>query len=275
MPNLSVTLLTSAWAANKYLNQYLLGLSQLKEVSGELDITVAFGSISDIYTEADHQLIKEKLESQCVKSGVKLHYYSGKSENYSETIANLIAQTISSTENYAINNLDDFREPSTLLAQAKTLQTEQITYSDYVTTNNVIAVLNNKVNGTSLEGVNLTIEPTYESVDMTNKERYFREFRWGPFPCWKASLNARLGVYSAEYRSSSDFDWFNRLIFHNITPVRTPGIGGYFLNNLTGLSTKPDTAGHRESYHILERFLGNKHCCILNYSKKILWRNLT
>lgn len=268
--SLSVTILTSAWSAYKYLDQYLFGISKLKSVSDQLDITLAFGSVSDSYTDQDHESIRQMLQKTCDETGINLLFYRGdKSENYSCTINNLIAQTIGFTENYAINNLDDFRVPENLLEQVKTLQSSLWTYSDFVCTNNIIESINSYNLNHSLK-----IEETWSEVNLANKEKYYREFKWSCFLSFKAQLVARFGPYHEGYLSCGDYDFVNRLLFFSIKPIKTPGIAGYFLSVGLGISTKPNSPGIREGYHVLEKFLLNRHPVNVYYNRKFLWRNL-
>lgn len=272
MSNLSVVILSSGYnALDKYLGQYLFGLSQLKSISGELDITVAFGSVSDKYTSEQHQVIKQKLEECCSEAGIKLHFYIGdKSENYSCTINQLIRQTIHFAENYAIFNLDDYRIGSNLVDQVKTLQNSLWTYSDFICTNDIVKSINDHKNENKVQRV----EITWPVVDLSNKEKYYREFKWSCFLTFKAQLVARFGPYHEGYLSCGDYDFVNRLLFFNITPIKTPGIAGYFLSVGEGISTKPNSPGIREGYHVLEKFLFNKHPVNIYYGRKFLWRNL-
>lgn len=268
---LQVTIITSAWSAFKYLDQYLFGISQLKSISSELDITLAFGSVSDTYDQKAHELIRERVQEVCNETGIKLAFYLGdKSENYSQTINQLIRHTIHFTENYAIWNLDDARLPNNLLEQIKTLQSCLWTYSNFVCSNNIVDSIKNWNGGTKVERG----EVTWQDVDLSNKEKYYREFKWSCFLTFKAQLVARFGPYHEGYLSCGDYDFVNRLLFFNVKPVKTPGIAGHFLSVGEGISTKPNSPGIREGYHVLEKFLLNKHPVNIYYNKKHLWRNL-
>lgn len=277
MSNLSVVLLTSGFnALDKYLDQYLFGLSQLKSISGELDITLAFGSVSDKYTPEQHQVIKQRLEECCSEAGIKLHFYMGdKSETFYQTINILIAQTIHFAENYAQLNLDDLRFSSNLLEQIKSLRSNLMVYSDFICSNDVIKSYKsyNEMSPdlTKIEG---KVEETWPDVDLNNKEKYYREFRWSCFSTFKASLVARLGPFDEYYKSAGDLDFVNRALFFGIKPVKVPGLSGVFLSNGTGISTKPNSPGIHEGYRTLERYLLNKHPVNIYYNRKYLWRNL-
>ncbi len=271
---MQMSILTSSFNSLKYLDQYCLGLKELKDISDKVDITVVFGAISNIYDNNDFQLIQQKLVETCNLAGIKLHFYQGKGENYSETINNLIAQTIGFTENYAIWNDDDFKLPSHLLAQCYTLKKQLFTYGDFYCTNDVVTVIKNYKDDLNIPGLSITPEITYDEVDLNNKNRYFSRFSYGCFIAWKSQLNVRLGVYDSQLTCASDFDWVNRLIFHGVQPVKTPGVAGCFLSAGQGLSTRPNTAGVPEGNLVLNRFLADKFPCIVNYGKKVLWRNL-
>ena len=274
--SLSCTIITSAWSAFKYLDQYLFGISKLKSISDQLDVTLAFGSVSDIYDDKDHDLVRQRVQATCDDAGIKLHFYRGdKAESFYQTANILIAQTIGFTENYAQWNLDDCRLASNLLEQIKALQYNQIVYSDFICTNDVIKTYEHHVNQAPLpEGVFAKYEQTWPDVDMGQKEKYYREFKWSCFTTCKASLFARIGVFDERYKSSSDFCFINRCLHFGVKPAKVPGISGLFLNVNQGISTKPDTTGHRESYDILERYLANKHPVAVFYGKRHLWRNL-
>ena len=274
--SLSCTIITSAWSAFKYLDQYLFGISKLKSISDQLDITLAFGSVSDIYDDKDHDLVRQRVQSACDDAGIKLHFYRGdKAESFYQTANILIAQTIGFTENYAQWNLDDLRFGDNLLEQIKALQNNLIVYSDFICTNDVVKAYDNHVNKTPLpDGIFAVYEQTWPDVDMGQKEKYYREFRWSCFTTCKAQLFARIGVFSEEFKSSGDFDFINRCLFFGIKPAKVPGVSGLFLNTQSGLSTRPDTLGGREGMIILNRFLADKFPCIVNYGKKVLWRNL-
>ena len=274
---LQTTLLTSAWSAYKYLNQYLFGISKLKSISDQLDITLAFGSVSDVYDDKDHEDIRQSLQTTCDEAGIKLHFYRGdKSENFYQTINLLIAQTIGFTENYSTYNLDDLVFGDNLLARIKTLETSQVTYSDFICTNDVIKAYDAYKSGDLLKyaGIFCKHEETWSDVDMSNKEKYYKEFRWSCFTTVKAATFARIGVFDETYKSAGDFDFINRCIFHSIKPVKTPGVAGLFLAVGEGISTKPNSPGIMEGYKTLERYIGNKHPVATFYNRKHLWRNL-
>ena len=267
---LQATLLSSCWNSYKYLDQYLFGLSQLKSISDKVSLTLAFGSVSDTYTDEDHQNIKSQVEKTCSEAGISLHFYVGKKEeNFYQTVNLLVAQTIGFTENYAQLNLDDLRFSENLLAQIEALQTNLIVYSDFLCTNDVV-----KCYQDYRAGVSMKAEETWPDVDMTNKEKYYREFKWSCFTTIKAQVFARIGVWDEQMTCASDYDFINRCLFFGIKPHKVPGISGIFMANGTGLSTKPNTAGVKDGYFVLQRFLGNKHCCIVNYGRKVLFRNL-
>lgn len=274
--SLSCSILTSGFNSFKYLNQYLFGISQLKSISDQLDITLAFGSVSDVYDDKDHETVREMLQKSCNEAGIKLHFYRGdKSESFYQTANILIAQTIGFTENYAQWNLDDLRFGGNLLEQIKALQNNSIVYSDFICTNDVAKAYDNHVNKTPLpDGIFAVYEQTWPDVDMGQKEKYYREFRWSCFTTCKASLFARIGVFDERYISAGDYDFVNRCLFFGIKPAKVPGISGIFLANGTGLSTKPGTKGVQEGYFTLERYLTDKHPVSTFYGKKHLWRNL-
>lgn len=274
--SLSVVILTSAWSAFKYLDQYLFGLSQLKSISDQLDITLAFGSVSDFYDQKDHEQIRERVQEVCNEAGIKLHFYIGdKSETFYQTVNILIAQTIHFAENYAQINLDDMRFPLNLLEQIKSLRSNLMVYSDFICSNDVIKSYksHNELSPdfSKIEG---KVEETWPDVDMNNKEKYYREFRWSCFSTFKASLIARLGPFDEYYKSAGDLDFVNRALFFGVKPVKVPGLSGIFLSNGSGISTKPNSPGIHEGYRTLERYLLNKHPVNIYYGKKHLWRNL-
>lgn len=274
--SLSCTILTSGFNSYKYLNQYLFGISKLKSISDQLDITLAFGSVSDIYDDKDHETIREMLQKTCNEAGIKLHFYRGdKSESFYQTANILIAQTIGFTENYSTWNLDDLQFSSNLLARIKTLNTALVTYSDFACTNNIIQAYEFHENKTPLpNGTFIKYEETWPNVDLNQKEVYYREFKWSCFMTVKASVFARIGVFDEAYKSAGDFCFINRCIFYGIKPVKTPGTAGLFLSIGEGISTKPNSPGIVEGYRTLERYLGNKHPVTIFYGRKHLWRNL-
>lgn len=275
--SLSCTILTSAWSAFKYLDQYLFGISQLKNISDQLDITLAFGSVSDTYDQKAHELIRERVQEVCNGAGIKLHFYIGdKSETFYQTVNKLIAQTIHFTENYAQINLDDMRFPLNLLEQIKSLRTNLMVYSDFICTNDVVSCYKYFSNEKPFlhESVSVKYEETWPDVDMSNREKYYREFKWSCFTTCKASLVAKLGPFDEYYRSAGDYDFVNRALFFRIKPVKVPGLSGIFLSNGNGISTKPNSPGIHEGYRTLERYLLNKHPVAVFYGKKHLWRNL-
>ena len=273
---LQVTILSSAWSAYKYLNQYLFGISKLKLISDQLDITLAFGSVSDIYDDKDHEAIRQTLQTTCDEAGIKLHFYRGdKSENFYQTINLLIAQTIGFTENYAQINLDDIRFPLNLLDQIKALDSNLIVYSDFICSNDAIKAYEYHIGKAPLsDGVFAKYEETWSDVDMSQREKYYREFRWSCFTTCKSQLFSRVGVFDTQFSCSSDFDFINRCLFFGVRPTKVPGVSGIFLNQNVGLSTRPDTKGSKDGYMILQRFLGNMHPVATFYNKKHLWRNL-
>lgn len=271
---LQVTILTSAFCPEKYLDQYLTGISHLKSLKDQINISLAFGCISE-YNQKHIDEIAERVNNVCRDAGVKLYFYQnepGTKENYSQTINNLIAHTIENSRNFAILNLDDYRTPEGLLGQAQILEAgADFTYGDYACVNNMDKALDGK---SSKEDYGYFYEETYPDIDLNNKVKYYSRFLYGPFLAFKAQICRKLAVYDEHFTCSSDFDIVSRWIFHDCKGVKTSGLIGLFTSAGVGLSTKPDTAGVQEGQVILNRFLLNRFPTIINFGKPILWRNL-
>lgn len=125
----------------------------------------------------------------------------------------------------AIWNVDDQREPDSLLKQMESLQSDKesvASYGDYVEVSQV-GSKNGQVRHT----------PAYR------KDLFDRSFpQGGAFTVFRRDLKQNLGGFDEQFKVGPDMEFSFRICHAGLRMTRTDGILGYFTNEKTGLSTR-------------------------------------
>lgn len=269
-----ITILTSAFEPQEYLQQYTRGIATWSKSEFVDEIQLCFCTVvkDSLKEREDINQIEEDLASAAHAAGIKLILMRDEKNNYPSTINMMIRNMKDAgiiTPYVGILNVDDWRDIIAIENQCKTLDSgADFTYGNFI----VVSDMNDVLDNTSTKAV---LQETYRHSLDKPKEYYQSVFKWGPFIAWRTDLHEKIMYYDEQLVCAADYDWVNRIINYDFTIKHTDGIMGAFLAIGKGLSTKPDTLGHRENSIVLQRFIGGKMFeNIVNFGKEYNWKTL-
>lgn len=210
---LKISVLTSLFNSDKYLEGYLSCIRQVKNLRD-----IEFIIIHNQPSENELRIISEFINK---KNKVNIiHIIVKERENlYSSWNRGIKA---SKGKYIAIWNVDDIRLSDSLERQAKVLYENQNVYFTYGDQIEVKKYLDT-------EGL-LIIQPEFEK----NRDLFLNNYYGGCFPMWKKEVHDVIGYFDEQFKSAGDFDFFVRLA-RKFNGKKTEGILGYYLAS-TGIS---------------------------------------
>ena len=130
----------------------------------------------------------------------------------------------SSCDYYTFWNVDDYRDPYSILQQSQTLQKYPevgVTYGDWLHVTH-----SGQLNGSLVEA------PEF------SKEFFLRNCIEGPFVMLRSSITSKYGLFDEQFKSGGDFDYWARLVANDVIMKKTRNvITGHFLDEGKGAST--------------------------------------
>lgn len=261
---MKTTLLTSAFEPRNYIKQYCMCIRSLNRLNVH-EIEIAFGMVLAVHLkerQAELDEIQAMVQEAADDAGVGVYFTRAEAEVYPVTINKLIK--LSRAENVAIWNIDDWRYSKGIGNQIGVLGDYDFTYGDFAVTTNVDMYMADPYTG--------QIQKTHRMDKDLSNRFYMAAYNWGPFIAWRRELNDRYGYYDERLKVVADYDWINRLLHYGLRIRRADDIIGIFTADGKGLSTRPDTEGHKENRFIHERFLGGKHHEVVNLGVPADWR---
>jgi|SaaInlLV_10m_DNA_2_1039722.scaffolds.fasta_scaffold00617_18 glycosyltransferase involved in cell wall biosynthesis len=123
-------------------------------------------------------------------------------------------------------NVDDLRTPQSIELQAQILiqnKNIDVAYGDY----NVVDTFG-KTDGIYVQHYNIP------------EAEFTRSMVYGPFMMFRKSILEKVGCFDEQLKSALDFDFAIRASIHS-NAKKVTGLLGYYLNDGTGLSTRPNS----------------------------------
>ncbi|MBA7531356.1 hypothetical protein ES705_23568 [subsurface metagenome] len=210
----TITVLTSLYRCEKYLNSYFQHLSKTSGLD-EVEILLLHNEPTNKELEVVESCML--LLGKCVR-----HIVIEKRESYYKSLNRGV--DLAEGKYIAIWNVDDIRMPDSLQRQALTLDQYTdvgFTYGDTIETPEY-----GKIEG------KFCCHPEYEE----NPTEFLRSYFGSCFPMWRKSIHERVGYFDEQLFSGGDFDFWLRVV-HLSRLKKTKGPLGYFLNEGKGLST--------------------------------------
>lgn len=165
------------------------------------------------------------------------------------------------SSNYIANwNVDDVREPDSLVKQADALDENPevaIAYGDTISVSNY----------GEKEG-RLNHELKY---NITSKSRFKNSFFISCFPMWRKSIHEKIGYFDEQFKLVGDFDFQIRVAFY-YDFIKVDGILGYFLAGGGGLRLSQQIKTHMiEDNAVYLRYgvYSKVNICYLRYRRLI------
>jgi len=210
----TITVLTSLYHCEKYLDGYFYHLSQISNME-DVEILLLHNEPS----ESELHVIRK---------------YAPKFSEYVRYIVIEERESLYSTLNrgvalargkyIAMWNVDDIRLPDSLECEARTLDKHPeaaLTYGDVA-----VVYEYGKTEG------KFCYQPEYEEMP----KEFLRSYFGVCFPMWQKSIHERVGYFDEQMVSGGDFDFWVRVV-RNYSLRKTKGLLGYYLNEHRGLST--------------------------------------
>ena len=210
----AITVLTSLYRCEKYLNSYFQYLSKISRLE-EVEILL----LHNEPTNKELEVVESCMLTlgECVR-----HVVIKKRESYYKSLNRGV--DLAKGKYIAIWNVDDIRMPDSLQRQALTLDQYPdvgFTYGDTIETPEY-----GKNEG------EFRCHPEYEE----KPKEFLRSYLGSCFPMWRRSIHEKVGYFDEQLFSGGDFDFWARVV-HLSRLKKTKGPLGYFLNEGKGLST--------------------------------------
>lgn len=125
-------------------------------------------------------------------------------------------------------NVDDLRTPDSIAKQAFLLDTHK--ECGIANANFIIVREFGATHGQLVD----------HSQYLPNSKEFTRSMILGPFFMFRRSLLEKSGYFDEQLKSGADFDLAIRLAIHSNSIYATPGVGGYYLDEGKGASTRGD-----------------------------------
>ncbi len=208
-----IGIITSFYKGSKYLERYFEGLVQIE--SPEL-VEVIF--VHNVPTENEISIVSEYIVDlpftfkHILVTELETIYASWNR-----------AMIESSCDYYTFWNVDDYRDPDSIVRQGRTLDKFPeigVTYGNQINISKL-----GQIKGQFIEALEF------------NKEQFLRGCCAGSFVMWRKSLIDKYGLFDEQFKSGGDFEYWVRLVANGVVMRKTQGIIGYFLNERQGAST--------------------------------------
>lgn len=200
-----VTVLTSLYKCEAYLEQYFHHVSQL-EHTDEIEILL----LHNEPTSSEIDIINQNLNNYPF---VK-HYTIPVLENLYTTWNRGIL--LASGKYICIWNVDDIRFPLSIYHEARVLEkTPQadLTYGDFY-----------YMYEYGKETDDLVVNPNYDIAP----QAFLNSFHIGCFPMWRKMIHSKIGYFDEQFRLTGDYD-FQIRVFFSCKFVKTNHVLGYYL----------------------------------------------